>query len=305
MPLNSCAKLISVQFCICDWERVKAYEKNEFSIKSSIFNHTRETLSATSLYNCKCDIVRWSKKFPCQRRDWCWARGFNHLLMCVGTGKAGSGEGIKMIVWQNCLIASKLCTWLSGEEKADYTCWCWPTAHRRACACVAMHGNCPFYFVLSSRWWEFFVRVTTASAAAAATDSSNKLTIIRQQQPVRWASGGGIPSHTPQNTCYFHSQSCTENQNARSRCARGRAAAAISSQGLAGGGSCNRSASNLMLPFKTISYSGVCVLFVGSHAPSQNFQSYRLVLSHDTLTLIFIMLKFLIFKSTPRKNIYI
>lgn len=47
------------------------------------------------------------------------ARGFNHLLMCVGTGKAGSGEGIKMIVWQNCLIASKLCTWLSGEEKAD------------------------------------------------------------------------------------------------------------------------------------------------------------------------------------------
>jgi hypothetical protein len=97
-------------------------------------------------------------------------------------------------------------------------------------------------------------------AAAAATDSSNKLTIIRQAAAaaLRWASGG-IPSHTPQNTCYFHSQSCTENQNARSRCARGRAAALLS-QGLAGGGSCNRSASNLMLTFKTISSSGVLSL---------------------------------------------
>lgn len=166
--------------------RENAFEKNGFSIKSAgIFNHTTRNFSATSLYNCKCDMCGGARNF--RVKGGIGARRFNHLLMCVGTGKAGSGEGIKMIVWQNCLIASKLCTWLSGwlssdgEEMPDYTCWCWPTAHRRACACVAMHGNCPFYFVLSSRWWEFFVRVTTASDAAAATRRINWQLLGRQQ----------------------------------------------------------------------------------------------------------------------------
>jgi len=72
-------------------------EKNGFSIKSALaFSITRETCAATSLYNCKCDMCGGARNF--RVKGGIGARRFNHLLMCVGTGKAGSGEGIKMIV---------------------------------------------------------------------------------------------------------------------------------------------------------------------------------------------------------------
>jgi hypothetical protein len=60
------------------------------------FSITRETCAATSLYNCKCDMCGGARNF--RVKGGIGARRFNHLLMCVGTGKAGSGEGIKMIV---------------------------------------------------------------------------------------------------------------------------------------------------------------------------------------------------------------